>query len=422
MEKLYLELENIQSILEFDAKYCPNYELVHHIDNKPLNPDHSRAHSIRNSLYQLMLCQHSSTAAYVYYVITIIMIFISLLSLVLEEQFPLDGAWDTMEYIITIFFTLEYLVTLAIVNNPCDYAKQASSLADLLAVFPLYIEIIAQSNASWILLIRLLRIARISRIRQTPNPYVNLIGSVFYQVQNLLLGIIGYLTIGSLIIGTFSHVFEEDTFDTIPRGMWYGLVTLTTVGYGDFYPQETVGYFIGSLGIIIGLVLCSIVLMAVGQIYTDAIAILKDQFGEIEQCLIDSEPQYIMVKNGDDMHMSHPSWPVSDDEDDDEDDLEKIKRIEAAQKYDRPYTEQEAFQDWLMACVYDSDCYPKIPYLLRKAKKLNGQITDVRKEISASQTDEKDEQAEKPDVTVEEPIKRQPETELAETGGASVQE
>jgi len=337
IEQVYLHLEKIESKLQTDNDLCPNYQMVKHTDD-PLTPNMAGA-GLPAKCYELIMCEDSSRIAFMYYVFTIVLILISLVSLVFEEEYPSD-AWTTMEIIITAFFTWEYFFTLLIVSNKVKFVFSAS-LFDILAVLPLYIELIPGTEGSdWILLVRLLRIARMNRIRQSPNPYVFLIGKTLGGVASILSGIFLWLSIGSLIIGTFVRVLEPDTFYSIPLGMWFGLVTLTTVGYGDISPVSTNGYIIGSLAIIFGLCLCSIVLQAVGQIYNDNIEILKDQMMEIKQALYDK--RLLIVKNGDDLH----------------------------------FHEGVTFKNLIDCCMDDSKCYPRINELLREARKASGQNPD----------------------------------------------
>lgn len=330
IEQVYLHLEKIQGKLETDRDLCPHYHLVKHTDD-PLTPDMSNAGIFARS-YELIMCEDSSWPAFIYYIFTIVLILISLISLVFEEEYPSD-AWTTMEIIITAFFTWEYFFTLVIVSDKMKFLCSAS-LFDIMAVLPLYIELIPGTEGSdWILLVRLLRIARMNRIRQSPNPYVFLIGKTLGGVASILSGIFLWLSIGSLIIGTFVRVLEPDTFYSIPLGMWFGLVTLTTVGYGDISPVSTNGYIVGSLAIIFGLCLCSIVLQAVGQIYNDNIEVLKDQMMEIKQALYDKK--LLVVKNGDDLH----------------------------------FHDNVTFKNMIECCMDDSKCYPRINELLRAARK-----------------------------------------------------
>jgi len=331
IENIYLHLEKIQSKLSSDKSFCPNYHLVKH-DTNPLKPDMSQA-GFKAKMYELMLCEDSSVVAMCYYIFTIVLILISLVSLVFEQQYPSD-AWTVMEAIITFFFTAEYLATLFIVSDKFGFFCSAS-VFDILAVMPYYIELFITGDAKWILLVRLLRIARMNRIRQSPNPYVFLIGKTLGGVVSILSGIFVWLAIGSLIIGTFVHVLEEDTFGTVPIGMWFGLVTLTTVGYGDISPETNWGYIVGSFAIIFGLCLCSIVLQAVGQIYNDNIEILKDQMSEISQALYDQ--RLIVVKHGDDMH----------------------------------FRDGITFDAMIRCCLDDDNCYPMINQLLQAARDLS---------------------------------------------------
>lgn len=334
IEQIYLHLEKIESKLQTDRDLCPNYNAVQHTES-PLIPNMGAA-GMTARVYELMMCEDSSRLAFAYYVLTILLILISLVSLVFQEEYD-RPFWDDMELFITVFFTLEYVVTLAIVNNKLTFLISAS-VFDILAVLPWYIERFPGAQGSdWILLVRLLRIARMNRIRQSPNPYVFLIGKTLGGVSSILSGIFLWLAIGSLIIGTCVRVLEPETFYSIPLGMWFGLVTLTTVGYGDISPSSTDGYIIGSIAIIFGLCLCSIVLQAVGQIYNDNIEILKDQMMEIKQALFDR--MLLIVKNGDDLH----------------------------------FHDGVTFKDMIDCCMDDSKCYPKINELLREAREMSGQ-------------------------------------------------
>jgi len=335
IESVYLHLEKIQTKLDTDRVLCPNYHQVVHGPN-PLVPDMSQG-GFQTTIYELLMCEDSSYVALSYYIFTIVLILISLVSLVFEEEYESD-VWVIMEMIITIFFTAEYILTLAIVKDKRAFIFSASAF-DILAVMPWYIEQGA-GDRDWILLVRLLRIARMNRIRQSPNPYVFLIGKTLGGVTSILSGIFLWLTIGSLIIGTFVRVLEPETFYSIPIGMWFGLVTLTTVGYGDISPKTTDGYLVGSVAIIFGLCLCSIVLQAVGQIYNDNIEILKDQMMEIKQALF--ERGLIVVRNGDDLHIG--------------DGVE--------------------FDHMIRCCLDDDNCYPVINQLLTAARELSELHTD----------------------------------------------
>jgi len=234
------------------------------------------------------------------------MIVFSLASLIFEQVFPHD-VWVYGEAFVTISFTIEYVTMVAVVENRIVYLFcDLSTIADFLAIMPWFIELILgymgeSTDASWILILRLLRIARVSRIRTWGNPYVDLIGKTFKDLPRLLGGILTWMLFASLIMGTFIHVAEPQTFYNIPLAMWYSLVTITTVGYGDVSPTTEAGYMIGSMAILFGLCLSAIVLMSVGSMYNDHAEKLMDNSMEIKQCLLDAELLYI--SNGDDLHV-----------------------------------------------------------------------------------------------------------------------
>eukprot|EP00493_Phyllostaurus_siculus_P025586 UN25930 len=240
------------------------------------------------------------------------MVTVSILSLLIDDtnccrgpsrsEFPHDR-WQIVEMSITVFFTVEYITLLSVVRNRLKYIVQFLPMLDFLAILPFYIDIILVEGLgekhSWVKLIRLLRIARLARIRDPSNPYILMIGRTLRNMGGVMGGVVFYLGIGSLICGTVANVLEPETFGSVPIGAWYGLVTLTTVGYGDLYPESEEGKIMGSVLIVGGLCLSSTVLMSVGSIYSSELDRLSDDYNEIKQCLL--EQGKLRLQHGDDL-------------------------------------------------------------------------------------------------------------------------
>jgi len=310
ISRVYNRLQKVKSKLKLDMQFCPNYwdfsPTIAPLDIK------FQDFGTRASCYQFITDADFSHGAQVYYWFVLIMVTVSILSLLIDDtdccrgpsqsEFPHDR-WQIVEMSITVFFTVEYITLLSVVRNRLKYIVQFLPMLDFLAILPFYIDIILVEGLgekhSWVKLIRLLRIARLARIRDPSNPYILMIGRTLRNMGGVMGGVVFYLGIGSLVCGTVANVLEPEVFYSVPIGAWYGLVTLTTVGYGDVYPLSEEGKIVGSFLIVGGLCLSSTVLMSVGSIYTNELDRLNDDYNEIKQCLY--EQGKLRLLHGDDL-------------------------------------------------------------------------------------------------------------------------
>ncbi len=166
------------------------------------------------------------------------------------------GNWLVgLEWFFTIIFTIEYLARLWVVLNKRKYIFSFFGLVDLLSVIPTYLAIFF-AGAQSLLVIRSLRLLRIFRIFKLAR----FIG----ESQNLTLAlkasrfkIIVFLTTvvtAVIIFGTLIYLIEgpENGFTSIPISIYWAIVTMTTVGYGDIAPQTTLGQTLASIIMIMG--------------------------------------------------------------------------------------------------------------------------------------------------------------------------
>lgn len=166
------------------------------------------------------------------------------------------GNWLVgLEWFFTIIFTIEYLARLWVVLNKRKYIFSFFGLVDLLSVIPTYLAIFF-AGAQSLLVIRSLRLLRIFRIFKLAR----FIG----ESQNLTLAlkasrfkIIVFLTTvvtAVIIFGTLIYLIEgpENGFTSIPLSIYWAIVTMTTVGYGDIAPQTTLGQTLASIIMIMG--------------------------------------------------------------------------------------------------------------------------------------------------------------------------
>eukprot|EP00051_Salpingoeca_urceolata_P028521 m.487284 g.487284 ORF g.487284 m.487284 type:complete len:714 (+) comp24928_c0_seq1:204-2345(+) len=158
------------------------------------------------------------------------------------------------------WFTAEYLVRWLSSRNRRRFPFEAMNIVDLVAILPYYIGLmLGGSGASSIAIIRILRLARVSRLFKVSRHFqglADMISSVAASGKELtLFAIIGI--VGSILFGSLIFYAEEpsnpDDFISIPLGMWWGIITMTTVGYGDVAVISTqgriIGYFVASFGV-----------------------------------------------------------------------------------------------------------------------------------------------------------------------------
>ncbi|UTZ38020.1 ion transporter [Vibrio campbellii] len=214
--------------------------------------------SIKHHLYVIIFGTHTR-AGRAFDIALIIAIITSLLVLTLESLPSVMTEWSRelryIEYTFTAIFTVEYLLRLYCSPKPKSYATSFYGVVDLLAILPTYLAIFFP-GASFMGVVRLLRVMRIFRILKLVR---------YLQDSNILLRsllmarrkiLIFFSTVGILvtIFGALIFVIEgpHNGFTSIPKSIYWAIVTITTVGYGDMVPQTHLGKAIASLTMLLG--------------------------------------------------------------------------------------------------------------------------------------------------------------------------
>ncbi len=149
-----------------------------------------------------------------------------------------------LEWGFTILFTVEYLLRLASVRRPLQYARSLFGMIDLLAILPTYISLLLPGAQS-LLVVRLLRLLRIFRVLKLAE-YLRESRTLALALRDsgrkiavFLLAVVAIV----VVVGTLMYVIEGERhgFTSIPISIYWAVVTLTTVGYGDLAPATTLG-------------------------------------------------------------------------------------------------------------------------------------------------------------------------------------
>ena len=159
------------------------------------------------------------------------------------------------EWVITIFFTLEYILRIITIKKPINYVLSFYGIIDLIAILPMYLSFFI-TGTSVFTVIRALRLLRLFKILNHPqfnNQSTHLKESLIASRGKILI-FMYFMLISTIIIGSVMYVVEGEAsgFTSIPMGIYWAIVTLTTVGYGDISPVTPLGQFLASFVMIMG--------------------------------------------------------------------------------------------------------------------------------------------------------------------------
>jgi voltage-gated potassium channel len=159
------------------------------------------------------------------------------------------------EWIITVFFSIEYLLRIITIRRPIRYAFSFYGIIDLSALLPMYLSILFP-GATILSVVRVLRFFRLFKLLHIPQ-----ISHQAFQLRVALedskekiLVFIYFVLVSTIVIGSVMYIVEspESGFTSIPASIYWTIVTMTTVGYGDISPATPLGQFIASFVMILG--------------------------------------------------------------------------------------------------------------------------------------------------------------------------
>lgn len=214
--------------------------------------------TLRKKLYTIIF-KTDTKAGKLFDVILLIIILINILAVMLESVVSINVKYgeylEYLEWIITGIFTLEYLLRIWISKKPLKYIFSFYGIIDFLSILPTFMEVIFVGSHSFAIirslrLLRLFRVFKLTRYMHQGNIIIQALRDSWAKISVFLFGVITII----LVIGTAMYMVEgpEHGFSSIPQGVYWTIVTVTTVGYGDIIPQTTIGQFIASFTMILG--------------------------------------------------------------------------------------------------------------------------------------------------------------------------
>lgn len=186
-------------------------------------------------------------------------IVLSVLAVLLESVPAIRVRWEWplrgIEWFFTILFTMEYILRLGSVGRPLRYGVSFYGLVDLVAIVPTYLSVLLP-GAQTLLVIRALRLLRVFRVLKLARfiSEARMLSLALRASRHKITIFLGTVLTLVLIIGTLMYLIEGERhgFDSIPRSMYWAIVTLTTVGYGDIAPQTVLGQMLAGAVMILG--------------------------------------------------------------------------------------------------------------------------------------------------------------------------
>ncbi|WP_419948677.1 ion transporter [Candidatus Palauibacter sp.] len=173
-----------------------------------------------------------------------------------NEFRPVTRGWLwTLEWVFTVLFTIEYGLRLISAERASRYARSFFGIVDLLAILPGFVGLFIPGGQA-LAVIRLLRVLRVFRVLKLAQfvggerLLINALRSSAYKVAVFLVAVLVVVS----LVGSAMYVIEgaESGFSSIPRGVYWAIVTVTTVGFGDITPQTTLGQMLAALLMILG--------------------------------------------------------------------------------------------------------------------------------------------------------------------------
>ncbi|MGV6831330.1 MAG: ion transporter [bacterium] len=213
----------------------------------------------RTKLHEVIY-EADTPAGKVFDVILLIVIIASIIFVMLESVDSIDKKYhdllDTAEWVVTFLFTLEYIARIITVKKPSKYIFSFFGIIDLLSTIPKYLSFFLVGSQSLVALraLRLLRIFRILKLARYIGASTNLTRALKLSRAKIMVFML-FVLILCVILGTIMYLVEggqDSGFTSIPRSIYWSIVTLTTVGYGDIAPASALGQFIASFIMLMG--------------------------------------------------------------------------------------------------------------------------------------------------------------------------
>lgn len=212
----------------------------------------------RNRLYVVIFESNTPTGKS-FDVLLIVSIIMSVIAVMLDSVSAIHNRYGDALYVIewffTLLFTVEYILRLVSTAKPVRYARSFFGLVDLLAVAPTYVSMFVPGS-QYLITLRILRILRVFRVLKLVEYSIEaqmLLRALHSSRRKITVFVFVVLTL-VVIFGSLMYLIEGEPngFTSIPRSVYWAIVTMTTVGYGDISPKTNIGQILAAIIMIMG--------------------------------------------------------------------------------------------------------------------------------------------------------------------------
>lgn len=247
---------------------------------------------MRQIIYDVIF-GYESRAGKLFDIALIVMIISSVTAVLFDSVTSYHTQYGTflfrLEWLFTILFTIEYLLRLYSTPNKKAYVFSFYGIIDLASILPTYIAFLFPS-AVYLIVIRIMRVLRIFRILKLLRYMgeANMLYAALLQARRKILVFLFAIVTIIIIFGALMFIIEgpENGFDNIPESIYWAIVTITTVGYGDIAPQTPLGQFVAALAMISGYAFIAVPTGIIGaELMQQVQQRAQTQFAEGRKCV-----------------------------------------------------------------------------------------------------------------------------------------
>lgn len=216
-------------------------------------------HNWRSKIHEVIY-EADTPSGKLFDIILLFLIISSIVLVMLESVSTIDLKYHNLlyfgEWFVTIFFTIEYILRIVSVKKPTKYIFSLFGIIDFLSTIPMYIAFFFSGGAQALVVLRALRLLRVFRILKLAR-YLGasnqLKNSIIASRVKILVFLFAVM-VSSIVFGTIMYLVEGEAngFTNIPKSVYWCIVTLTTVGFGDIAPQTPLGQFITTIIMVLG--------------------------------------------------------------------------------------------------------------------------------------------------------------------------
>lgn len=213
----------------------------------------------RSRLFTIIF-EHDTAAGKLFDVCLLVLIFMSLILVMLQSMPAVEARYGRIlfvaEWVITILFTIEYILRLLSVKKPLSYATSFYGIIDVLSIIPTILSIFLPLSQYLLVIrsLRLMRVFRIFKLTQFVREGTTIALALKASARRILV-FFAFVLIIAIVMGSVVYVAESpfnSKFSSIPQSIYWCIVTITTVGYGDIYPITAIGKLFASFIMLLG--------------------------------------------------------------------------------------------------------------------------------------------------------------------------